>query len=211
MLSPGPATVESEIPNAPDAEQLLALARAGDPEAYGELCQVYETRLLRQAMRLCGNVAIAEDLAQDTLVEGWKCLRRYNGRCQFFTWLCAILLNRYRNSWRKQRPLAATSLKAAEPKDGQDLLSGLPDGGSRPDEAIDCAERAAFLRHCVERLPPKHREVIHLRFYVDHSLDGIAAALGCSVGTVKSRLFHALDRLRAMNKARPQFGEQLRQ
>jgi RNA polymerase sigma-70 factor (ECF subfamily) len=76
---------------------------------------------------------------------------------------------------------------------------------------VDSAERAAFLRHCVEQLPPKHREVIHLRFYVDHSLDGIAAALGCSVGTVKSRLFHALDRLRAMNKARPQFGEKLRQ
>jgi hypothetical protein len=46
--------------------------------------------------------------------------------------------------------------------------------------------------------------VIHLRFYVDDSLEGIAAALGCSVGTVKSRLFNALDKLRAMNALREQ-------
>src|SRR5439155_12223354 len=43
-------------------------------------------------------------------------------------------------------------------------------------------------------LPAKHERVIYLRFYVDDSLEGIAAALGCSVGTVKSRLFHALER-----------------
>ena len=48
-------------------------------------------------------------------------------------------------------------------------------------------------------LPAKHQQVIHLRFYVDDSLEGIAAALDCSVGTVKSRLFHALDKLRGMN------------
>jgi RNA polymerase sigma-70 factor (ECF subfamily) len=59
-------------------------------------------------------------------------------------------------------------------------------------------EEAALVRRCIEALPPKHQQVILLRFYVDDSLDGIAAALGCSVGTVKSRLFHALDKLRAM-------------
>jgi RNA polymerase sigma-70 factor (ECF subfamily) len=208
MLAVSPALVESDLPESPS---LIARAQAGDQDAFGTLCRLHGDRLVRQATLLCGERTMAEDLAQETLVQAWRSLRRFNGRCRFFTWLCAILLNRYRNSWRKQRPLAATSLRAAEPKDGQDLLSGQPDGGSRPDEAIDWAERAAFLRHCVEQLPPKHREVIHLRFYVDHSLDGIAAALGCSVGTVKSRLFHALDRLRAMNKARPQFGEQLRQ
>jgi len=54
-------------------------------------------------------------------------------------------------------------------------------------------------------LPAKHQQVIYLRFYVDDSLEGIAAALGCSVGTVKSRLFHALDKLRGM-KAAGSFG-----
>ena len=56
-----------------------------------------------------------------------------------------------------------------------------------------------LVQQCIQALPAKHQQVIHLRFYVDDSLEGIAAALGCSVGTVKSRLFHALDKLRGMN------------
>jgi RNA polymerase sigma-70 factor (ECF subfamily) len=55
------------------------------------------------------------------------------------------------------------------------------------------------LRACVQALPTKQQQVIYLRFFADDSLEGIAVALGCSVGTVKSRLFHALDRLRRMN------------
>ena len=100
MFSLNPALVETARP---ETGGLLEQARAGDAEAFGEVCRVYETRLLRQAMALCGQASLAEDLAQDTLVEAWKCLRRYNGQCQFFTWLCAILLNRYRNTVRERR------------------------------------------------------------------------------------------------------------
>jgi RNA polymerase sigma-70 factor (ECF subfamily) len=54
------------------------------------------------------------------------------------------------------------------------------------------------IQRCLDRLPAKHREVIQLRFFVGDSIEGIAAALDCSVGTVKSRLFHALEKLHAM-------------
>jgi RNA polymerase sigma-70 factor (ECF subfamily) len=84
-----PTFVEIE---APVPRSALERAVAGDFEAYGEVYRAYSTRLLRQAIALCGNVALAEELAQDTLVEAWKHLRRYNGRCEFFTWLCSILL-----------------------------------------------------------------------------------------------------------------------
>jgi RNA polymerase sigma-70 factor (ECF subfamily) len=154
--------------------------------------------LLRQAAALCGDPALAEDLAQETLLEAWKSIRRYNGRCRFFTWLYAILLNRYRNVLREKRPVALAVLSARDRDGAQNLLDHLPDDNSWPDEATAQAERAALLRRCVERLTPKHREVIYLRFYVDDSLEGIAAALGCSVGTVKSRLFYAIEQLRAM-------------
>ena len=55
------------------------------------------------------------------------------------------------------------------------------------------------------RRPRKHQQVVYLRFYADDSLEGIAAALGCSVGTVKSRLFNALEKLRRMRE----LGEEL--
>ncbi len=173
---------------------LLDLARAGDVEAYGELCRSCETPLIRHATRLCGDGTLAEDLAQDTLVEGWKSLHRYNGECQFFTWLCAILLNRYRNVLRRKRSWFSRNGKA-EP-----AFASASDGQLQPDEATAVSERAALLWRCVQALPPKQRQVVFLRFYVDDSLESVAQAIGCSVGTVKSRLFNALRKLRRMKE-----------
>jgi RNA polymerase sigma-70 factor, ECF subfamily len=191
-----PALVESEPP---DLRSLLALARGGDAEAFSQVYRAVATRLLRQALALCGNVSQAEEMTQDTLVEAWRHLPRYNGRCQFFTWLCAILLHRYHNSLRDKtlQPWSALGRQARE--EFAQALESLPDPASLPDEAAELRERNALVRQCIDSLPAKQQQVIYLRFYVDDSLEGIAAALGCSVGTVKSRLFHALEKLRRMN------------
>jgi len=190
------ALVESETP---DTRGLIDLAQAGDAEAFGEACRVHETRLVRQALALCGDSTRAEDLAQDTLVEAWKSLRRYNGRCRFFTWLCAILLNRYRNTVRARRAMAVFTLAGRDETEFQNRIDNVIDPRSWPDQAAHLCEQAALVRACVQALPAKHQQVIYLRFYADDSLEGIAVALGCSVGTVKSRLFNALDKLRRMN------------
>ncbi len=174
----------------PDTRSLLDKARDGDADAFCGICREHEGRLLRQAMTLCGNEAMAEELAQDTMVEAWRCLRRYNGRCQFFTWLCAILLNRFLNALRNGRTVIMGI-------DGRHEAA--PDERAAPDQALAQGEQAALVRRCIAALPPKHRQVIFLRFYVDDSLPEIAAALGCSVGTVKSRLFNAMEKLRRMN------------
>jgi RNA polymerase sigma-70 factor, ECF subfamily len=202
VFSLNPTLVDIETP---DTRSPLDLARAGDVEAYGEVYRAHATRLLRQAMALCGNSALAEELAQDTLVEGWKYLRRYNGRCEFFTWLCAILLNRYRNSIRDNRILPVSTLGNREQNEFTYAVEKLTDPGFLPDEAAGLREQTALVRKCIEALPAKHQQVIFLRFFADDSLEGIAAALGCSVGTVKSRLFHALDKLRGMNAMSAQF------
>ncbi len=197
----------AELP-APEIGSLLDAARSGDTEAFGELCRVHETGLLRQALTLCGNYSLAEDLAQDTLVEAWRCLHRYNGRGQFFTWLCAILLNRYRNTLRQKRFLSLSASRSQNENDLKDDLGPSTADNGQPDRAAEARERAALVWKCVRALPPKHQQVIYLRFYVDNSLEGIAAALGCSTGTVKSRLFHALDKLRVM-KDLPKHAEDL--
>jgi RNA polymerase sigma-70 factor, ECF subfamily len=201
---PGLNSTEVENPSS-DTLQFLARAQAGDAEAFGEVYRAYATRLLRQAMALCGNVMLAEELAQDTLVEAWRCLHRYNGRCQFFTWLCTILLHRYRNSVRRNRFLLVSTLGSEERDQCNDAVAKLVDGGASPIEAAECREDVALVWKCIESLPAKHQQVIYLRFYVDNSLEGIASALGCSVGTVKSRLFHGLEKLRRMNDLNAQF------
>ncbi len=196
--------METEIS---ETRSLLDQARAGDAEAFSEICRIHGTRLLRQAVALCGNLTLAEDLAQDTLVEAWKCLRRYNGQCRFFTWLCAILLNRYRNQLRQKRPLPFSAFARHDRDEFQKNITNLADDYSRPDETAQLQEQAAHVRACIQALSAKHQQVICLRFYADDSLEGIAAALGCSVGTVKSRLFHALDKLRGMNALNTRFAD----
>jgi RNA polymerase sigma-70 factor, ECF subfamily len=194
---PGLNPTFAEI-DAPETRSHVDRARDGDVAAFSEVCRAYETRLLRQAMTFCGNEAVAEELAQDTLVEAWKSLRRYNRRCQFFTWLCAILLNRWRNTIRKKRPAPFASLTGSERDEIQNRIATLADDRPAPDLAAQMREHAVLMWQCIETLPAKQQQVVYLRFYVDGSMDGIAAALGCSPGTVKSRLYHAMDKLRTM-------------
>jgi len=185
-----------------DASDLLSRAQAGDADSFWALCRVHETRLLRQATQLCGDLSLAEDLAQETLFAAWKSIRRFNGQCQFFTWLCAILVNRYRNIRRQRLPVALSALSVTDRDGVHCVLENVCEQSPSPEEMAANAESMRFVRQCLNDLPAKHREVIYLRFYVEDSLEAIAAALDCSVGTVKSRLFNALEKLRKMNRVR---------
>lgn len=181
-----------------DGPDLIGQARLGDSEAFGELCRQHGDRLLRQAIALGGDPLAAEDLVQETLLEAWRCLPRYHGGCQFFTWLCSILIHRHRNSLRKKWPLPFSLLFGSEREDAELFLTGATDPGPLPSARTETEEQARHVLRSLDRLPRRQREVVYLRFYAEDSLEGIAAALGCSVGTVKSRLFHGLDRLRQM-------------
>jgi RNA polymerase sigma-70 factor (ECF subfamily) len=178
----------------------------GDMRAFGSLYERFEPRLLRQAILLGADASLAEDLVQETFVEAWKCLSRYNGQCQFFTWLCAILHNRYRNFARRKRLLSMWSFAVGERVEREDASDQQPDPQAWPDEAAQLRDEAALVRRCIQSLPAKQQQVIYLRFFVDDSLEGIAAALRCSLGTVKSRLFHSLEKLRRMPALRERGG-----
>lgn len=202
-------TVFIEMAEGP-APELLVQASSGDSVAFCELCRACEARLIRHAFSLCGDLSQAEDLAQETFLEAWKNLRRYRGECQFFTWLCAILLARYRNSIRRRRPFPFSLLQRGESEDAAGYLERAPDPAAPPDESARQSDSAAVLRSALRRLSPKHHEVIFLRFFVEASLEGIASALRCSVGTVKSRLFYGLEQLRQMKELTEGIRERLR-
>ena len=191
-----------------DTRQLLQRAREGEAEAFCALAQAHEQRLFQQALALCRNPATAEDLAADTLIEAWKSIRRFDGTCQFSTWLYAILLHRHQKLLRQQRsrPVPLSLLTGSEAEAREQLLERLPDIQPAAPDALAQAEADARLRQAVEALPEKHRLMVSLRFFEDASLPEIAAALGLSVGTVKSRLHHALEKLRKMKSVVNLFG-----
>ena len=205
LSNPAPAPADLPIPEVSATRVREAAwiqeARAGDCAAFDELCLLHGDRLLGQAIQLCPDVALAEDLVQETLIAGWTSLHRYNGGCQFFTWLCSILIHRHqsmvrRRWWREM--LRFASPVAAETTASDQTF----EDASSPGGALSAVESKRLLYACVERLPRKQREVVQLRFFADESLAGIAAATNSSVGTVKSRLFHGLERLRQMQQLR---------
>jgi RNA polymerase sigma factor (sigma-70 family) len=171
---------------------LLARAQARDADAFCELCRPYEDRLFRQAVALCQDPTLAEDLVQETLIEAWKSLRRFHGGCRLFTWFCAIMLHRYQKALRRKRPIGVT----------EEVCEAIIDERPSPATTSERNDRVRFLQQHLDQLPHKQRQVIYLRFYVDNPLEQIAAALGCSVGTVKSRLFNGLENLRTMRGLR---------
>lgn len=193
----------------PDTQELLARARGGEVQAFCALIEPLQTRLLRQATALAGDLNVAEDLVSETLVEAWKSLPRYNETCRFSTWLYAILLHRYQKSVHRarSRPVALSSLSFFESQVLNERQRAVPAPENSPDEVAARNELFLRLRQCVGGLSEKHRQIILLRFFEDASLSDMAAVLGCSVGTVKSRLHHALEILRRMKMNLPASGE----
>jgi len=181
-------------PQTEEESELVALSQEGDVAAFSRLMQGHQSHLVAQALAFCGDPHQARDLAQETMVAAWKSLARFDGSCRFFTWLYAILLRQHRKTvgWFSRRlPLATLEQQAAAQRH-EDAAAREP--------AVGDDEESALIRAMVTALPAKHREVIRLRFYAEASEAEIAAALGISAGTVKSRLHHALEKLRQMKE-----------
>ena len=182
------------------APDLLRRARASDADAFCRLIEPLQGALLRQAIMLSGDAAAAEDLVSETLVAAWTSLVRYNEKCRLSTWLYAILLHRHLKAVRRARtrPISFAWLSFFQAdeleRESREQVSPEPS----PAEMTTQKEAFAHVRRCIEQLPEKHREVIWFRFFEGSSLEEIAMMLGCSTGTVKSRLHHALEKLRKM-------------
>jgi RNA polymerase sigma-70 factor (ECF subfamily) len=115
--------------------------------------------------------------------------------------LYAILLHRHQKAVRAAavRPIALSRLPEDQARRGDDVLSRIPTSADSPDTAARKSEQWRRIRHIVTCLPPNPRRVVLMRFFEGASLPEIGAAMGTSVGTVKSRLHYALEKLRRMN------------
>jgi len=176
-----------------DERKLIGRAQAGEAIAFEQLASLHAAPLWRCALALGKDSHWAEDLAQETLVEAWRSLARFDGRCRFSTWLYGILRHRFLKGRRNQNAVGLST--------STDALAQESCTACSPDRSAEMSEDAWRVRRAVASLPEEHRLVVELRFFAGATLDDIAAALDCPLGTVKSRLHHALEKLRQMNLA----------
>ena len=163
-----------------DQQELIAGFKRREPFAMQELVQSCGDRLLRSAFLLCGNEADAQDLVQETFLQALQSAHRFAGRSSIYTWLHAILLNLSRDQKRKRKRFVSDDEAPGEALAKEDAPQ------------LDAEFTASTLADALRRLSPAHREVLVLRFYENMKIHEIAAHVGISRGTVKSRLHYAI-------------------
>jgi RNA polymerase sigma factor (sigma-70 family) len=165
-----------------DDESLYRELRAGDHVALVELVKRYHSRLYKFLCRYTGDVTLADDLTQETFTR----LLTHQGAppTRFKSWVYAIARNLARDHFKSARYRRERSTDFDE-----DAYPFTDDDTPIPDERDEVIRALA-------QLSPDHREVLILRFYHDLKLDEIAEVTRTPLGTVKSRLFHALKQVK---------------
>ncbi len=187
-------TFESESSD----EQLLALFQRGSQRAFEELYYRHCRKAHALAMNLTRDENDACEVVQEAYVRVLLSWSHFEGQATFFTWLYRIVFNlsidRLRRSRRKRVPL-----EHVEEAIGDASLLGMSGLYSvDPFEACSTTEANSRIAHAIQSLPRHHRDVIVMREVHGMSYTEMAQALGCSKGTIMSRLFHARQRLQGM-------------
>lgn len=168
---------------------LFSKARVGDPESLRQLVERYHRPLFGFLYRLLDDPSLADDLAQQTFIR----LLTFTGDAptRLQSWLFTTARHLAYDHFRSARVRRESAIDFT---DGLDTLLPIPE--NTPEQVIIAADEQRIVAQSLQRLPPEQREVVILRFYHDLSLAAIAEVVNAPLGTVKSRLFHALKKLK---------------
>ena len=163
------------------AMELVASAQGGDRNAFSELVRLHAQDVMHVVYRMCGQLQIAEDAAQETFIQAWLRMPSYRPRSSFRNWLYRIAVNTAIDMLRKEKRILPDAVEDMSLSDSQ------PD----PETMVASSERKEAVQVAVLSLPEASRAVLVLREYEGLSYQEIAEALDIPVGTVMSRLNYA--------------------
>ncbi len=167
-----------------DDLDLIARAQRGDRQAFTDLVCRHQNKIVSLTYRMCGDLRLAEDAAQEAFVRVWQNLNSYKPQYAFRGWLYRIATNAALDSLRRERPTADL-----------DSLS-LADSRVSPEQSVEENQRAGHVRKAIANLSEPLRVVLILREYQELTYQEIADALDIPLGTVMSRLNSARGQLR---------------
>jgi RNA polymerase sigma-70 factor, ECF subfamily len=176
---------------------LIKQCQAGRTEAFDQLVIRYRTRVFAMIYNMVHNEQDAWDLAQESFLKAWRSIGRFRGRSSFYTWIYRIVMNVTIDWLRKKQVKGAgaefddaIALKEIDP-----ASRTVPKADPLPHQRMERSEIRARIDKAIAQLSPEHRAVILMKETEDMQYHEIAEALGCSIGTVMSRLFYARKKL----------------
>jgi len=175
-------------------DQLIRKARRGDADAFTVLCAPLEGMVYRHCLHMLRHPQDAQDAAQETMLRAYRCVRLFHGRSTLATWLYLIAhnvcLDLLKSPKNRAKALSLDELQAA----GFDPT----DGGPTPESAYLQASERDRLLSAVARLPDETQALLSLRYGDGMSYEALAQTLGLNLGTVKSKLNRAREKLLAL-------------
>ena len=181
---------------------LVKRCQAGETEAFDELVTRYRTRIFAMIYNMVHNEQDAWDLAQDSFVKAWKSIKRFRGRSSFYTWIYRIVMN-VTIDWLRKKQVKGAGVEfddAIQLREVNPASKTLPKADPLPYERMERTEVRARIDNAITQLSPEHRAVILMKETEGMQYHEIAETLGCSIGTVMSRLFYARKKLQNLLK-----------
>ena len=161
---------------------LIALVASGDRVAFEKLYLAYHNRISRFLARFIRSRENLEEIIDDTFMVVWRNARHFRHASRLSTWIIGI---GYR-----------TALKSLRGADHQMASKNIEDlSEDRPNHAVEC-EQKDWIKKGLDRLPLEQRLILELAYGLGHSIEEIAAITCSPIGTVKTRMFHAREKLR---------------
>src|ERR1044072_1875343 len=181
---------------------LVKRCQAGDSEAFDQLVTRYRTRVFGMIYNMVHNEQDAWDLAQDSFVKAWKSIGRFRGKSSFYTWLYRIVMNVTIDWLRKKQVKGGGSEfdDAIQLREVEPASKTVPKSGALPHERMEQNEIRARIDKAIAQLSAEQRAVILMKEIEEMQYHEIAETLGCSIGTVMSRLFYARKKLQNLLK-----------
>ena len=169
--------------------KLLERIGRQDEAAFRELYKAFSRKVFAYVLNMVNDHGRAEEILVDTMYEVWRAPTRFHGGSQFSTWLIGIARNKALMAYRSRR---SDELHDDLDDIAETAPADTPDGFAE----LAAKQRSSGVKACMAKLSDEHRECMHLVFFEGLSLAEVAAVQGCPENTVKTRLFHARQKIK---------------
>jgi RNA polymerase sigma-70 factor (ECF subfamily) len=183
----------NDVDSLPTDRELIERTLAGDGNAFGMLVERFQRKIYRTARAIVRDDAEADAITQDTFVQAYTHLARFEGRAELETWLTRIAINRSRDSLRRRRFVSLFTLN--DDGESEAIIEPVDERPDPERQMLGSELRNAIVK--AERgLSSQQKTIFRLRHYESLSLEEIADHLGLRAGTVRAHLFRAIHKIR---------------
>ena len=164
-----------------------------DQKAYAELMNHYKDSLYFMMLKMTNDADDADDLTIEAFGKAFKNLRQYTPEYAFSTWLFKIATNNCIDFIRKKKKNTFSIDKSFDNENAMDISHNIPSYVLDPEEKFIEKQKIMLMREIVEKLKPRYRRLVELRYFKEYSYEEISDELELPLGTVKAQLFRARE------------------